>query len=227
MDDLIVGAYGADSQKGKSYVVFGKTDTQSINLGALGDDSKYGIDLLGDENVNKNDTLTGTTADEIFVAGVGSDILTGNGGMDVFNAGMGDDTIIINASNITALEETGDGNRARVDGGGNTSTGVDTLKLDGSGLVLDLTKISNNRIQDIEKIDITGSGNNTLKLDLNDLLDASSSTNILKVVGDAGDSVIAAGFTKTGTNGSYDVYTHSDANTDAGAALWLDGAVLV
>jgi hypothetical protein len=35
-----------------------------------------------------------------------------------------------------------------VDGGG----GVDTLKLDGAGLTLDLTKISNTRIQDIEKI---------------------------------------------------------------------------
>jgi hypothetical protein len=37
--------------------------------------------------------------------------------MDVFNAGVGDDMIIINASNITALEQTGIGNRARVDGG--------------------------------------------------------------------------------------------------------------
>jgi hypothetical protein len=41
-----------------------------------------------------------------------------------------------------------------VDGGGN----IDTLELDGSGLTLDLTNISNIRIQDIEKIDITGSG---------------------------------------------------------------------
>jgi Ca2+-binding RTX toxin-like protein len=38
--------------------------------------------------------LTGTTKDEIFVAGAGNDILTGNGGMDVFNAGLGDDMII-------------------------------------------------------------------------------------------------------------------------------------
>jgi hypothetical protein len=45
-------------------------------------------------------------------------------------------------------------NRARVDGGGN----IDTLVLDGGGLTLDLTNISNIRIQDIEKIDITGSG---------------------------------------------------------------------
>jgi hypothetical protein len=30
--------------------------------------------------------------------------------MDVFNAGLGNDNIIINASNITALEKTGTGN---------------------------------------------------------------------------------------------------------------------
>jgi hypothetical protein len=50
--------------------------------------------------------------------------LIGNGGMDVFNAGLGTDNILINASNITALEQTGAGNRSRIDGGG----GIDTLK---------------------------------------------------------------------------------------------------
>jgi Ca2+-binding RTX toxin-like protein len=49
-------------------------------------------------------TLTGTTKNEIFVAGAGNDTLIGNGGMDVFNAGVGNDDIVINASNITALE---------------------------------------------------------------------------------------------------------------------------
>jgi hypothetical protein len=34
--------------------------------------------------------------------------------MDVFNAGAGNDTITINASNITALAQTGTGNRVRV-----------------------------------------------------------------------------------------------------------------
>ncbi|CAC9446539.1 RTX toxins and related Ca2+-binding proteins, partial [uncultured Gammaproteobacteria bacterium] len=106
LDDLIVGAYGAKSSAGKSYVIFGKTDTSAIDLSKLGDKSKYTIDYLGDKNDN---ILTGTTKDEIFVAGAGNDILTGNGGMDVLNAGTGDDTIIINASNIAALEKTGAG----------------------------------------------------------------------------------------------------------------------
>ncbi|WP_090717438.1 integrin alpha, partial [Bathymodiolus azoricus thioautotrophic gill symbiont] len=227
LDDLIVGAYKADpngNESGKSYVIFGKIDTDAIDLAKLGANSKYAIDHLGDKNAN---TLTGTSRDEIFVAGAGDDTLTGNGGMDVFNAGLGKDSILINASNISALEQTGAGNRTRVDGGG----GVDTLKLDGAGLTLDLTKISNTRIQDIEIIDIRGSGNNTLKLNLNDLLAASTSTNILKVLSNSGDTINISGFVKTSTeteNGiTYNVYTHSDANTDAKAALWVQQGVSV
>jgi hypothetical protein len=48
---------------GKSYVIFGKTDTNAIDLSKLGDKSKYTIDYLGDKNAN---ILTGTTKDEIF-----------------------------------------------------------------------------------------------------------------------------------------------------------------
>ncbi|CAC9549109.1 hypothetical protein [uncultured Gammaproteobacteria bacterium] len=223
LDDLIVGAHGAQQSNGanpgKSYVIFGKTDTNAINLTELSGDLKYTIDHLGDKNAN---ILTGTSGNEIFVAGAGDDTLIGNGGMDVLNAGAGNDTITINASNITALAQTSVGNRARVNGGGN----IDTLTLDGSGLTLDLTNISNARIQDIEKIDITGSGNNTLILNLNDVFKASTSTNILKVLGNSGDSVNALGFAKISgaeTEGSitYDVYTHSGANTDANAALWV------
>ncbi|CAC9637578.1 beta strand repeat-containing protein, partial [bacterium endosymbiont of Bathymodiolus sp. 5 South] len=231
LDDLIVSAQTADpnnkSYAGKSYVIFGKTDTGAIDLSKLGGGSKYTIDYLGDENAN---TLTSTTTNkaEIFVAGAGNDTLTGNGGMDVFNAGLGSDTIIINASNITALEQTGAGNRARADGGG----GIDTLKLEGAGLTLDLTKISNRRIQDIEVIDITGSGNNILTLNLDELLDASTSTNILKVLGNSGDKVYAAGFgdstiDKTVDGITYDVYTHDDANTNVNAELWIQKGVML
>jgi hypothetical protein len=57
-------------------------------------------------------------------------------------------------------------------------------------------------------------------------LDASTSTNILKVLGNSGDSVNASGFAKISgvkTEGSitYDVYTHTSSNTDANVALWI------
>ncbi|OJA03305.1 integrin alpha, partial [Bathymodiolus thermophilus thioautotrophic gill symbiont] len=164
LDDLIIGAYGASpdgsgDKVGRSFVIFGKTDTTAVNLAdisAAGGDIAHTIDFQGDANTDKNDTLTGTSADELFIAGLGNDVLTGNGGTDVFNAGAGDDTIIINADNLAKLSSKVLSNHllARVDGGGNT----DTLKLAGTDLTLDLTQIDNGRIQDIEIIDLTGSG---------------------------------------------------------------------
>jgi hypothetical protein len=71
---------------------------------------------------------------------------------------------------------------------------------------------------------LTGSGDNTLKLNLNDLLDISSETNMLKVIGDSGDKVEVTGFNKL-TAGSvangvtYDVYINTSAST---AQLWVD-----
>ncbi|OJA03206.1 hypothetical protein BGC33_02250, partial [Bathymodiolus thermophilus thioautotrophic gill symbiont] len=92
---------------------------------------------------------------------------------------------------------------------------------------LDLTQIDNGRIQDIEIIDLTGSGNNTLKLNLNDLLDISSSTNVLKVMGDAGDKVdielssnaFIQGSAETKDGITYDIYSNANAST---AKLWID-----
>jgi hypothetical protein len=60
----------------------------------------------------------------------------------------------------------------------------------------------------IEIIDIRGSGDNTLKLNLNDLLDASTSTNILKVLGDSGDKVNAAGFSDSAVDRTVDGITY-------------------
>jgi hypothetical protein len=53
---------------------------------------------------------------------------------------------------------------------------------------------------------------------------------ILKVLSNSGNTVNALGFVKTASteteNGiTYDVYTHSDANTDAKAALWVQQAL--
>ncbi|KWE58581.1 hypothetical protein WL77_27165 [Burkholderia ubonensis] len=63
-----------------------------------------------------------------------------------------------------------DGDGAGVHGG----AGIDTLKLIGSGQVMDLSKLMNvnghDKLSSIEIIDITGTGNNTLKLSMGDVL---------------------------------------------------------
>ncbi len=115
------------------------------------------------------------------MGGLGNDVITGGGGADVFYGGKGDDTAVVATTDF-----------ALVDGG----AGNDTLSLSGSGLTLDLATLRN-KLSGIEVIDLTGSGNNTLNLELRDLVNLSDTSNTLIVMGNAGDkvnAVLGAGF---------------------------------
>ena len=125
-----------------------------------------------------NDVLVGTAAADVMIGGRGDDVLTGAGGADVLRGGAGDDTL-----------EIADTTFARLDGGG----GSDTLRLDGSGIALDLTSVSDNRLTGIEAIDITGNSPNSLTLGVADVLAASDSTNTLTVIGDGDDTLTVTG----------------------------------
>jgi hypothetical protein len=169
--DLIVGAYrsapAAGSYAGRSYVIFGST------TGAF---SQTAVDQLGGD---ADDTLTGEVTGDVLVGGAGNDTLIGNGGIDVLYGGAGDDTFVLNRSNVNALStgfKRSAALLARVDGG----TGLDTLQLSGANITLDLSTIANqggsapgsaSRVEAIERIDLTGSGNNTLGLNVNDVQD--------------------------------------------------------
>ncbi|MFT5589711.1 MAG: hypothetical protein ACI9ZF_001889, partial [Bradyrhizobium sp.] len=179
LSDLIVGGYVSDPASGvdagRSYVIFGST---------AGVFYQTAVDQLG---TSGDDTLTGTSAAETLVGGAGNDTLIGAGGADVLYSGAGNDTIVINAGNVTALAASfgAGGNTvqlARIDGG----SGIDTLSLQGAGITLDLTGIANqgasspnstSRIESIERIDLTGSGNNTLNISLKDVLDMTGMNN--------------------------------------------------
>jgi hypothetical protein len=209
--DLIVGAPGAESAggasgEGESYVVFGGNFTGAVaHLG--------GAD---------NDTLTGTADAETFVGGTGDDTMIGGGGEDSFQGGAGDDTMQISTLDFRL-----------VDGGHDTLVGSDsfqggagdTLALEGSGLVLDLTALADSKTRSIERIDITGTGNNTLTLKITDVLNLSDESNELLVLGDAGDVVNQGpGWTAATTGGTqgngtsiidgetYQIFTADKAN---------------
>ena len=168
--DLVMGAYGTDygSQivAGKSYVIFGGIDRVT---------KTSAIDFLG---TSAGETLNGTNTtsglNEQFIAGAGNDTLIGGGGADVMYGGAGNDTFVLNADNAAMLaRNTGNASQdvARIDGG----TGLDKIVLDGGGITLDLTAIKTDVISNIEQIDISGSGANTLKLNLTDVLDMGQS----------------------------------------------------
>ena len=160
-DDLIIGAYGADSKgnyTGASYVVFGRSSftDEGVIRGTPGDD-----------------VLTGTSSTERFEAGDGNDRMIGGGGADVFHGDAGNDYIRVSDLGFES-----------VDG----SIGNDTLALGGSDLNLNLTDMAG-KISGIETIRLFGTGDNTLMLTAADVLNLSDTTNTLKVNGNAGDRI--------------------------------------
>ena len=168
LSDLIVGAparYDSAHSAGRTYVIFGSTS---------GVFTQTAVDQLGGSG---NETLTGSAAAETLVAGAGDDTLSGNGGGDVLYGGAGNDSFVLNAGNLAALAAPAmSGQLSRIDGG----TGIDSIVLSGAGLAFDLTAMVNqgaggvgstSRIESIERIDLTGSGDNALTLATRDVLD--------------------------------------------------------
>ncbi len=158
-----------------------------------GRDVTGSVRFLGDSG---NDSLTGSAAAENFVSGNGNDLMVGGGGADAFHGGAGDDIIVL--ADMTAR---------RIDGG----SGSDTLRLSGAGQTLDMA-LFRNRIDSIETIDLTGSGNNTLKVLARDLLNLNEQSNTLTVDGNAGDKVVlGTGWTDGGVAGGYHQYVQGQA----------------
>ena len=158
-----------------------------------------------------DDELTGTQVAERFEARVGNDKMIGRGGADVFYGEAGDDYIRV-----------GDLNFQLVDGG----AGRDTLGLGGKGLNLDLAD-ANDRINDIETIYLYGTGDNTLTLTALDVVNLSSTSNVLRVNGNEGDRIVglSSGWNDGGVQGKFHYYTHqSEAVPEAVLLVGLDVA---
>ena len=208
-DDMMVASAHASPQDlmlaGESYVIFGgKLVTgPETYLGGSGDD-----------------TLTGNPAgvDQTFIGGQGNDTVFGNGGADAFSGGAGDDTMHLGLAGQSAIDFV------KVNGG----SGFDTLVLDGSGVTLDLTAPGADRFESIERIDLTGNGNNSLVLDIRDLLNMSESSNTLQIGGDGGDAVHVeldvpgTLWTDNGMQGSYHSYSQGLANLLVDLAVTVD-----
>ena len=138
--------------------------------------------FVGDHRVN---VFNGTGVAEQMIGGTGDDGLRGNGGADVLRGGQGNDTLTIRDTTFRQL----DGGR-----------GTDALVLDGAGITLDLTAIPDAKIRNLEVIDLSGSGANTLTLSVQEVLNISDTSNRLLIGRNNGDTVnIGSGWTSNGT----------------------------
>ena len=203
-DDNLFGGLGGDT-------MLGGTGNDRYSVDSIGDvvteEQDQGIDtvqstisyLLGAhvEHLNLDGTTnlngTGNALSNGINGNVGKNVIDGKGGSDWLWGGAGNDTLVWDELDFWA------------DG----SAGTDVLRLDGSGKLLDLTVIANSVLRDIEVVDITGSGNDTLRLDNSDVQDISSTTDTLKIEGNAGDivQIVGAGWTNQGISGGYYAYT--------------------
>ncbi len=166
-------------------------------------------------------SITGTAGAEMLIGGVSDDNLTGGGGADVMRGGAGDDMLGVSDSSFFDID------------GGN---GYDTLRVDGSNLTFDFSVIHSPKMSSIEAIDLTGTGDNHLILDLLDLFqmsdDTSGGVTRLAVWGDAGDTVStldtgwsSAGTTVIGEN-TFSIFQKEQTQLIIHADIFIDGMQL-
>jgi Ca2+-binding RTX toxin-like protein len=121
---------------------------------------------------------TGNAGNNTIIGNAAANVLDGGGGDDSLRGGAGNDSFIWDPADIT-----------EVSGG----AGNDTLKLTGSGQSLDLAGKAGTLYTGLEAIDLAGTGNNSLTVTAQNVVDLSDTTNQLTVTGNAGDVLTSTG----------------------------------
>ncbi len=192
--DAIDGGTGTDTlqlQGGGTFTLTNNiTNFESV---VLSDGASYNVNLTSITGITSLDgsNLTGSnalTADASvygsglsITGGEGDDSLLGSAFADTLIGGAGNDTLFYDSADLVAS--------GAVDGG----TGTDSLSISGSGISLDLTSVDDSFIQNIERIDLTGSGDNSVTLNESDVLATSSTVDYLYIEGNTGDTATLSG----------------------------------
>ncbi len=192
--DYLVGSVryelSAGDQEGRADVVFGREFvSKGVVVGTSG-----------------NDTLLGSNAPDFYAAGLGNDFIR-----SINNDSLGRGDAAYGGAGNDRFEVVGMGFR-RIDGG----SGYDTITMPLANMTLDLTDIRNDRIRNIEAIQLT-SASQTLVVTRSEVLAISSTTNTLDVRRNSAASTInmGRGWEFQGWQASqgvtYQVYTNGNA----------------
>ncbi|HEX6828702.1 MAG TPA: M10 family metallopeptidase [Burkholderiales bacterium] len=185
-DDTLDGGSGVDTVSYASSASGVSVDLATGQAtGGAGNDALAGFEsVIGSAN---SDTIAGNAANNTLNGGAGPDILRGDAGNDV---------LVYDAMDVQIL-------------GG---AGTDTLAIPGSGVTMNLSGTSGSILVDIERIDLSGTGTNTLTLTAADVLALSTTSDRLVVLGNVGDVLNAGagwapGSLQTVGSQSYQGYT--------------------
>jgi Ca2+-binding RTX toxin-like protein len=152
--------------------------------GGAGKDDISG--LGGHDTLNggvDHDILDGGSGNDRLIGGTGNDILDGGAGTDNLNGGDGKDVLVWGAGDIL-----------------NGGVGTDRMRIvDASVDLSNNVDNPNSRLLDIEQVDLRGNGDQVLTLAKKDVL-AMSTTDKIKIFGDAGDTVEIVGEQGEGTD---------------------------
>lgn len=189
----------------------------SVDLGTLASGAienatlitKAAIDAKGN---GADNVLTGNASANVLTGLGGNDTLIGGGGKDTLNGGDGNDVIVVRDLEFQQIL------------GG---TGEDTLRFLGGGQTFSLGAYAGSSIQDIERIDLSQNGTDTLSITKAGLESLSSSSNQLIIDGSAGDSVklglfFHSGGTQVVGGETYNLYTATGSD-----AVLVDQAITV
>ncbi|AOO64823.1 beta strand repeat-containing protein [Sulfurospirillum halorespirans] len=163
-----------------------------------------------------NDTLYGEDGNDKLYGGAGNDTLYGGKSDDYLNGGTGSDKLYGDAGNDTLVY---DANDSIIDGG----AGTDTLLINTDSSV-DLSNVAAIATS-IEVIDLTQASVAVTNINVDDVISLTedSTTHVLKITGDANDSVSGTGLTASSDTTNLDAgYTRYEGTATDGTKAYVD-----
>lgn len=223
--EVIAGGAGNDTirftstMSGETLLLSSGTSVENIVIADAGGDTSgtpalninasnvaAALNLVGNDGANLltgsrfADTLSGGSGNDTLVGGSGGDVLTGGLGNDLMIGGSGSDIFI-------------DINRGDQIYGGRD---LDSLVFSAGGQTINLTSLgigTTTTIAQIERIDMTGTGNNTLVFTAADITAAVGTGGTLTIEGDTGDLLESSDhWIQVGSSGGYKDYSFAGVN---------------